>query len=187
MAKLYFNFSAMNAGKSAQLLQSAHNYESNGGKVKYFNFKGDTRFSEGMIVSRIGIEHAAELFDVNYKFNIDEPVDAIFIDEAQFLTAEQVKQLCKIVDTQHVPVLCYGIRNDYMGNLFEGSASLMCHADVINEIKGMCSHKECNKKATHILLYADGKIVLSGEQVHIGDTEYHSVCRNHFHKLRESV
>ncbi|CAM0005201.1 thymidine kinase [Vibrio phage D527] len=185
MAKLYYNYSAMNAGKSAQLLQAAHNYEQNGSQVWYFNYYADNRFGTGKISSRIGLEHEATMFSEEFDFRhyfMTETTTpkAIFIDECQFLTPEQVLVLGRIVDEFNIPVLCYGIRNDYMGNLFAGSAALMCHADEIREIKAMCSHPSCGKKATHIALYIGGERVLDGEQTYIGDTDYRSLCRKHF-------
>lgn len=191
MAKLYYNYSTMGAGKSAQLLQAAYNYTNNGKQVLYFNFILDDRFGQNKIKSRIGIEHEATMFDNGFEFykNVNMMVltnlhmkyySAIFIDECQFLTKDQVMQLCKIVDILGIPVLCYGLRNDYMGKLFEGSKALMCNADIINEIKSICTHKECTKKATHIILYKDGKRTYNGRQTFIGDLEYKSVCRKHF-------
>ena len=194
MAKLYFNFSVMNAGKSSNLLQSAHNYKETGKHVLYFNSAIDTRYGENMISSRIGISHDAVTYDDDtnfyhhllYLMDKPHPVDrtplpsAIFIDEAQFLTKEHVLQLCEIVDVLQITVLCYGIRNDYMGNLFEGSAALLCNADEINEITGMCSHPDCTRKATHILRYQDGELQTEGNQKIVGDQEYVSVCRFHF-------
>lgn len=186
MAKLYYNYSAMNAGKSAQLLQAAYNYEESGHSVWYFNYALDTRFGDGKITSRIGLEHDSVKFDDSFSFIdyfINAPIErpsAIFIDECQFLTEEQVLQLAAIVDEQSIPVLCYGIRNDYMGNLFPGSAALMCHSDEIREIKAMCSHKGCTKKATHIALHIGDVRVNEGEQTYIGDAEYSSLCRQHF-------
>jgi thymidine kinase len=194
MAKLYYNYSAMNAGKSAQLLQAAHNYESNGAVVEYYNFAEDMRFQHDFddfddeqkhyITSRIGLKHEAIPYDNESIFcvGVFSDVSAIFIDECQFLTEKQVFQLGKIVDESNVPVICYGIRNDYIGNLFPGSAALLCHADEISEIKAMCSNKRCNKKATHIALYEpDGKRIIAGEQIQIGDSEYRSLCRKHFY------
>ncbi len=185
MAKLYYNYSAMNAGKSAQLLQAAHNYEQNGSHVWYFNYFADNRFGYGKISSRIGLEHDAVLYSEEFDFRhyfmvADSLPRAIFIDECQFLTEAQVLVLARIVDEFNIPVLCYGIRNDYMGKLFPGSAALLCNADEIREIKAMCSHDECGKKATHIALHIGGVRVLDGEQTHIGDTDYRSLCRKHF-------
>ncbi|AUR85955.1 thymidine kinase [Vibrio phage 1.081.O._10N.286.52.C2] len=186
MAKLYYTFSTMNAGKSAQLLQAAHNYEQNGNTVWYFNFIGDTRHGIGKISSRIGLEHSAVMFDADFDFiqyfiaNDNDWPSAIFVDECQFLTGDQVLQLASIVDNQSVPVLCYGIRNDYMGQLFPGSSHLLCHADEIREIKTMCCHPGCQKKATHIALHINDQRVYQGDQTFIGDTEYRSLCRNHF-------
>ncbi len=185
MAKLYYNYSAMNAGKSAQLLQAAHNYEQTGSTVWYFNYYQDNRFGVGKISSRIGLEHDAVLYSeefdfIHYAMHENHVPAAIFVDECQFLTKKQVLDLAYIVDKFNIPVLCYGIRNDYMGNLFQGSAALMCHADEIREIKAMCSVEGCHKKATHIGLFIGGARVLDGEQTYIGDTDYRSMCRKHF-------
>ena len=188
MAKLYFKYSTMNSGKSASLLQSAHNYVESGKSVLYFNAAIDTRYGEGKIASRIGLQHDAIPYhhDFNFYEHVLEHIisvnlpDAIFIDESQFLSEKQVLELCEIVDVLNIPVLCYGIRNDYQGNLFEGSRTLLCNADQIDELKGICSDRGCNKKATHILRYVDGELQKEGKQTIVGDQEYESVCRYHF-------
>lgn len=176
MSKLYFRYSTMNAGKSAQLLTAAHNYEELGMRIMLFNFEGDNRYGEGVIASRIGLQKPSIAFNADTNFldvKLEENVKAIFVDEAQFLTREQVKQLHHISAFIGIPVLCYGLRTDFKGNLFEGSLSLMAHAETIEELKTVCS---CGHKATRVARFENGKAVLSGAVVQIGDTEYKSLC-----------
>lgn len=187
MAKLYFYYSAMNAGKSTILLQSAYNYRERGMDVLLFTPGIDTRFGAGKIASRIGLDANAVTFDKAFNFYEaiqqakvkTQNLNCILIDEAQFLTKEQVKQLTKVVDHLDLPVLAYGLRSDFRGEPFEGSQYLLVWADNLIEIKTIC---HCGKKAImNIRLGADGEKLLEGQQVQIGGNEaYTAVCRKHF-------
>mgnify|MGYP001488482857 FL=1 len=186
MAKLYFNYSSMNAGKSTMLLQANHNYIERGMKPRIYTSDLDNRFGEGEIVSRIGLKAKSNIFtsktDIyNDVLNIhnNSTVDCVLIDEAQFLTQNQVIQLGKVVDELDIPVLAFGIRTDFQGNLFEGSKYLLAWADNLKEIKTVC---HCGRKATMVLrLNAKGEVVSDGTQIEIGGEEkYVSVCRKHF-------
>ena len=186
MAKLYFNYSSMNAGKSTMLLQANHNYIERGMKPRIYTSDLDNRFGEGEIVSRIGLKAKSNIFtsktdiykDVLNIYN-KSIVDCVLIDEAQFLTQNQVIQLGKVVDELDIPVLAFGIRTDFQGNLFEGSKYLLAWADNLKEIKTVC---HCGRKATMVLrLNAKGEVVSDGTQIEIGGEEkYVSVCRKHF-------
>lgn len=186
MAKLYYYYSAMNAGKSTALLQSAHNYQERGMEVLLLTASIDDRFETGKIASRIGISAEASLFDKNT--NILELVKSkseknalscILIDESQFLTKEQVLDLSDIVDNLHIPVLAFGIRTDFQGELFEGSQALLAWADKLIELKTVC---HCGSKATMVIrMNEQGIPVKEGAQVEIGGNDrYLSVCRKHF-------
>ena len=186
MAKLYFNYSSMNAGKSTMLLQANHNYIERGMKPRIYTSDLDNRFGEEEIVSRIGLKAKSNIFTSKtdiYKdvLNIhnNSIVDCVLIDEAQFLTQNQVIQLGKVVDELDIPVLAFGIRTDFQGNLFEGSKYLLAWADNLKEIKTVC---HCGRKATMVLrLNAKGEVVSDGTQIEIGGEEkYVSVCRKHF-------
>ena len=188
MAKLYFNYSSMNAGKSTALLQANHNYLERGMKTKMFTYSGDNRFEENKIVSRIGISSAAHsfssstnLFESLKEDAEKEEIRCVLIDEAQFLTKEQVKQLGKIVDELDIAVLAFGIRTDFQGELFEGSKYLLAWADNLKEIKTVCW---CGRKATMVVrLDKKGNILTHGDQVEIGGNEkYVPLCRAHFNK-----
>ena len=186
MAKLYFNYSSMNAGKSTMLLQANHNYIERGMKPRIYTSDLDNRFGEGEIVSRIGLKAKSNIFTSKtdiYKdvLNIhnNSIVDCVLIDEAQFLTQNQVIQLGKVVDELDIPVLACGIRTEFQGHLFEGSKYLLAWADSLKEIKAVC---HCGRKATMVLrLNAKGEVVSDGTQIEIGGEEkYVSVCRKHF-------
>jgi len=192
MAKLYFNYSSMNAGKSTALLQANHNYLERGMKTKMFTFSGDNRYEENRIVSRIGISADAFTFseDTDLFQNLIEDKDqreikCVLIDEAQFLTKKQVAQLGKIVDELDIAVLAFGIRTDFQGELFEGSKYLLAWADNLKEIKTVCW---CGRKATMVVrLDKEGNIVSQGEQLEIGGNEkYVPLCRAHFNKKKLS-
>ena len=176
----------MNAGKSTMLLQANHNYIERGMKPRIYTSDLDNRFGEGEIVSRIGLKAKSNIFTSKtdiYKdvLNIHNNaiVDCVLIDEAQFLTQNQVIQLGKVVDELDIPVLAFGIRTDFQGNLFEGSKYLLAWADNLKEIKTVC---HCGRKATMVLrLNARGEVVSDGTQIEIGGEEkYVSVCRKHF-------
>ncbi len=188
MAKLYFYYSAMNAGKSTVLLQSSYNYQERGMETLVYTPKFDTRFGEALVASRIGLKAEAISFEANTDLFKDvekhlkregHKIRCVLVDEAQFLTREQVDQLATVVDKLRIPVLTYGLRTDFRGELFEGSARLLALADEVNEIKTIC---HCGSKATMVLrVDEEGRAVKTGAQVEIGGNDrYVSVCRKHF-------
>ncbi|EJM5621822.1 thymidine kinase [Escherichia coli] len=189
MASLIFTYAAMNAGKSASLLTAAHNYKERGMGVLVLKPVIDTRDSKGEIVSRIGIRQDANIITKDmdifefYKWAAaQKDIHCVFVDEAQFLTTEKVYQLSRIVDVYNVPVMAYGLRTDFKGNLFEGSQALMAIADKLVELKGVC---HCGKKATMVArVTEDGLPITDGGQIEIGDTDrYVSLCRKHWNDL----
>ena len=186
MAKLYFNYSSMNAGKSTALLQADHNYRERGMKTVLFTYKEDNRYEENMIVSRIGLKKIAtpfstttDLYEQVKKRNKIEMINCVLIDEAQFLSKDQVKQLGYIVDKMNIPVLTFGIRTDFQGELFEGIKYLLAWADNIKEIKTVCW---CGRKATMVVrVDKEGNILKKGKQIEIGGNDkYIPLCRSHF-------
>jgi thymidine kinase len=186
MAKLYFNYSTMNAGKSTTLLQSSFNYQERGMHPLLFTAALDDRFGKGKIASRIGLEADALLFgdDTDVLETVKDEleirsIDCVMIDEAQFLTRSQVYQLSEITDKLHIPVLAYGLRTDFQGNLFEGSQYLLAWADELRELKTIC---HCGKKATMVIRVDEaGKPVSAGAQKEIGGNDrYVALCRLHF-------
>ena len=190
MAKLYFNYSTMNAGKSTILLQAAHNYRERGMDTYLLTARLDDRVGQGQIGSRIGITADADMFspDSNLFAMIEArqaegPFVCILIDEAQFLSEDQVWQLARVVDDMKIPVMAYGLRVDFLGKLFPGSAALLALADEMREIRTIC---HCGKKATMVVRQdQDGNTLTAGEQVQIGGNEtYVSLCRRHW---REAV
>jgi thymidine kinase len=181
MAKLYFYYSTMNAGKSTALLQAAHNYAERGMSVMLFTFRLDDR-DGGRINSRIGIGHEAEKFDEATDFwelCAPSPSACILIDEAQFLSKAQVRQLARVVDEANIPVMCYGLRTDFRGELFPGSAALLAWADSLPELKTICC---CGRKATMVVrVNSQGGVERDGQQVEIGGNDrYVPLCRKHF-------
>lgn len=186
MAKLYFHYSTMNAGKSTSLLQASHNYRE-GGMVTYLiTAQFDNRAGQARIASRIGIGEDADTFapgeDLFAKIAAQQaagPLACVFIDEAQFLTKDQVWQLARAVDDLNVPIMCYGLRVDFQGNLFPGSAALLAWADEMREVRTIC---HCGKKATMVVRKGpDGAVLRDGDQVQIGGNEtYVSLCRRHW-------
>ncbi len=186
MAKLYFYYSAMNAGKSTVLLQSSHNYHERGMKTLLLTPVINQRDGMGKIVSRIGLKKEAKSFDqeddllllINASHE-QASIACVLIDEAQFLSRPQVEQLAKVADQVGIPVLCYGIRTDFQGNLFPGSAALLGWADNLIELKTICY---CGRKATmNLRTDAEGKPIKEGEQVEIGGNErYVAMCRKCF-------
>lgn len=185
MAKLYFRYSAMNAGKTTQLLQVKFNYEERGQKVLLIKPAIDNRYGAEKIISRIGLESPAIVINqdtsiielIKQKLQ-KEPINCLIIDEAQFLTRDQAMQLCNIVDDYNIPVIAYGLRSDFKGNLFPGSETLLAMADSIEELKTICW---CGKKAIMNTRLLDGKAVYEGEQIQIGGNEsYISLCRKHW-------
>ena len=193
MAKLHFFYSTMNAGKSTALLQSNHNYKESNLKTLLFVPKSIGDKSNGKIVSRIGLEADAIIVNDEYNFfdeiskKQSEKISCIFVDEAQFLNKKQVHGLGKIADELNIPVMTYGIRTDFQGELFEGSQELLALADNLKELKTICS--ECDKKATMVVrLDSNGKILLEGEKILIGGNEiYKTLCRKHFRELTKLI
>ena len=193
MAKLYFYYAAMNAGKSTTLLQADFNYRERGMETMLWTADLDDRSGAGTIGSRIGLEAGAHryrddisLFDAIVAELIKRKLHCILVDEAQFLTRDHVLQLCRIADELSIPVLCYGLRTDFQGALFPGSAALLALADALIELKAVC---ECGRKATmNLRVDAEGHAVASGEQTEIGGNDrYVALCRRHFmERLRES-
>ncbi|WP_336998242.1 thymidine kinase [Leclercia sp. M50] len=186
MAQLYFYYSAMNAGKSTALLQSSYNYQERGMRTVVYTAEIDDRFGAGKVSSRIGLSSPARLF--NPQTNLldeiraqaaDQAVHCVLVDESQFLTRQQVHELSEVVDELDIPVLCYGLRTDFRGELFVGSQYLLAWSDKLVELKTICF---CGRKASMVLrLDQAGKPYAEGEQVVIGGNErYVSVCRKHY-------
>ncbi|HSF65246.1 MAG TPA: thymidine kinase [Paracoccaceae bacterium] len=191
MAKLYFHYSTMNAGKSTALLQASHNYREGGMATWLLTARLDDRAGKGRIASRIGIGEEADTFApgddlfVRAQTRLAQGVVAcIFVDEAQFLTRDQVWQLARVVDDLGVPVMCYGLRVDFRGELFPGSAALLAWADEMREVRTIC---HCGKKATMVIRRGpDGRALHHGEQVVIGGNEtYQSLCRRHWRQAMD--
>jgi thymidine kinase len=185
VAKLYFYYSTMNAGKSTALLQSSHNYRERGMHTLVYTAQLDQR-GGGKVHSRIGLESEARHFGPRtelYREIEDEDhrhrVSCVLLDEAQFLTRRQVEDVTMVVDRLAIPVLCYGLRTDFRGELFEGSARLLALADELSELKTIC---HCGRKATMVVrIGSDGRVEREGEQVEIGGNErYVSLCRRHY-------
>jgi thymidine kinase len=184
MAQLYFYYSAINAGKSTALLQSSYNYHERGMRTLVYTAEIDDRFGAGKVSSRIGLPAFLYNAQTNLESEIAEQhakqtVHCVLVDESQFLTREQVKALSDVVDNLDIPVLCYGLRTDFRGELFTGSQYLLAWADKLVELKTVC---HCGRKASMVLrLDAKGKPFSEGEQVVIGGNErYISVCRKHY-------
>ena len=184
MAKLYFYYASMNAGKSTMLLQADFNYRERGMRTMLFTAAVDVRYGPATIASRIGLSASAFPFkpDTDLRAEVERASDhlsCVLVDEAQFLTRAQVLQLAAICDELGIPVMAYGLRTDFQANLFEGSQWLLALADVLTEIKAICA---CGRKATMNLRVSEsGKAVREGEQTEIGGNErYVAVCRRHF-------
>ena len=192
MAKLYFSYSTMNAGKSTVLLQASHNYGERGMKTILFTAELDNRSKVGNISSRIGLSEKASTFNndnnlfssVQERLNIDK-ISCVFVDEAQFLTEKQVWELSDVVEILNIPVICFGLRTDFQGKLFEGSSSLLAIADELKEIKTIC---HCGKKANMVVrVDSNGKVLKEGAQIEIGGNEkYISLCRKHWKSEMEN-
>lgn len=184
MAQLFFKYGAMNSGKSIDILKVAHNYEEQGKSVVLMTSGVDDRSGRGIIASRIGLERKVKpiMDDTNiydYVNKMDRKIYCVLIDEAQFLKKEHVLQLIKIVDELNIPVMAFGLKNDFRNELFEGSKYLLIYADKIEEMKTICWF--CPHKATMNLRIHNGKPVYEGEQVQIGGNEsYYPVCRKHY-------
>lgn len=188
MAKLYFYYSSMNAGKSTALLQASYNYRERGMNTIVLAPSLDDRYGQGMVTSRIGLQSEAvsirpdeDLFARVSSLMSEKPLHCVLIDEAQFLSKQQVLQIGRISDHLDIPVLAYGLRTDFQGEPFEGSKYLLAIADNLKEIKAIC---HCGSKATMVIRQdPDGHIVTSGESVEIGGNDrYVSMCRKHFYE-----
>ncbi|MEJ2762627.1 thymidine kinase [Photobacterium sp. MCCC 1A19761] len=191
MAQMYFYYSAMNAGKSTTLLQSSFNYRERGMTPVIFTAAIDDRFGKGKVSSRIGLEEEAELFSDDddlyvrlQDMSATQKIDCVLIDECQFLTKKQVYQLTEVVDKLNIPVLCYGLRSDFRGELFEGSQYLLAWADKLVELKTIC---HCGRKANMVIRMDEhGRAIADGDQVVIGGNDrYVSVCRTHYKEALE--
>lgn len=189
MAQLYYRYSTMNAGKSIEVIKVAHNYEERGKNVLVLTSGIDDRYGQGRVASRIGISREAvpifddtdilSLFLENHK---EKPIDCVIVDECQFLKKHHIEELAEIVDSCDVPVLCYGLKNDFKNELFEGSYYLLAYADKIEEIKTICW---CGRKAIMVARVVDGELIKTGEQIQIGGNEmYISLCRKHYNDGR---
>jgi thymidine kinase len=193
MAKLYFYYAAMNAGKSTTLLQADFNYRERGMETMLWTAAHDDRAGTGTIGSRIALSAPAytyspqlDLFEAIGEELKKRELHCILVDEAQFLTRDHVLQLCRVTDELNIPVLCYGLRTDFQANLFEGSAALLALADALVELKAVC---ECGRKATmNLRVDAEGHAVAAGAQTEIGGNDrYVALCRRHFfERLKES-
>ena len=193
MAKLYFNYSTMNAGKSTSLLQASYNYRERGMETYLITADFDKRAGEATIGSRIGIDAPADTFnaDSNLLDMIDRRLKSstlacVFLDEAQFLSPDQVWQLAQAVDDLGVPVMCYGLRVDFQGKAFPGSAALLALADEMREVKTICW---CGKKATMVVRQDEtGRVLTEGETIQIGGNEtYVSLCRQHWREAMDDT
>ena len=188
MAKLYFYYSSMNAGKSTALLQASYNYRERGMNTIVLAPSLDDRYGQGVVTSRIGLQSKAvsirpdeDLFARVSSLTSEKPIHCVLIDEAQFLSKQQVLQIGQISDHLDIPVLAYGLRTDFRGEPFEGSKYLLAIADNLKEIKAIC---HCGNKATMVIRRdPDGNIITSGESVEIGGNDkYISMCRKHFYE-----
>ena len=192
MAKLYFYYAAMNAGKSTTLLQADFNYRERGMETMLWTASLDDRSGAGTIASRIALNAPAKRYDAGVDLFAEvgeelkkRPLHCVLVDEAQFLTRDHVLQLCRVADHLSIPVLCYGLRTDFQANLFPGSAALLALADALVELKAVC---ECGRKATmNLRVDADGHAVAAGAQTEIGGNDrYVALCRRHFfERLKE--
>jgi len=189
MAKLYFYYSSMNAGKSTALLQSSYNYRERGMNTLVLAPKLDDRYGAGKVTSRIGIETEAttfkredDLLAVVEERNKHAQVHCVLVDEAQFLTKDQVFQLGEVTDTLNIPVLAYGLRTDFQGEPFEGSKYLLAWSDNLKELKAIC---DCGSKATMVVRFDEsGNAITEGSQIEIGGNDrYVSMCRRHFKEM----
>ena len=189
MAQLYYRYSTMNAGKSIELIKVAYNYEERGKNVMTLIPSVDDRYGRGVITSRIGVQREAlivnntsNILELFIEENEKKKIDCVLVDECQFLKKHHVLELVEIVDSFDVPVLAYGLKNDFRNEMFEGSYYMLIYADKIEEIKTICW---CGRKATMVARVAGGKIVKQGEQVMIGGNDmYISLCRKHYNDGR---
>ena len=191
MAQFYYRYSTMNAGKSIELIKVAYNYEERGKNVLTLIPSVDDRYGVGLITSRIGVQREAlvvkddtNILEIYLRENEKRKIDCVLIDECQFLKKHHVQELVEIVDSCNVPVLAYGLKNDFRNELFEGSYYMLIYADKIEEIKTICW---CGRKATMVARVVDGQFVKQGEQVVIGGNDmYVSLCRKHYNDGRLS-
>ena len=191
MAQLFFKYSTMNAGKSIELIKVAYDYEERGKRVLCLTPKVDSRYGEGVIASRVGLQRTAvaisedmDILEVFMRENEKQPIDCVLVDEGQFLKKHHVEELVEIVDSLNVPVMVYGLKNDFKNELFEGSYYLLVYADKIEEIKTICW---CGRKATMVARVEDGKLVKEGKQIIVGGNNmYVSLCRKHYNDGRIS-
>ena len=193
MAQLFFKYGTMNSSKTADLIMTAYNYQSSGRDVIVFTSGTDTRSDTGTVESRVGLSTDAipiypkdKIRDVYESYlkvkgtlGTDIKPSCIFVDEVQFLSEDQIFQLTHFVDQMNIPVVCYGLKTDFQGRLFEGSKALIELADKLIEIKTVCHY--CDRKAAHNLRTVNGKPVYEGKQIQVGDQEYIPVCRYHFY------
>lgn len=193
MAKLYFYYASMNAGKSTTLLQASFNYRERGMHTMLFTAAIDDRYRPGVITSRIGLESDAHMFAPETDMlgaiaarHAETPLACVLVDEAQFLTKRQVFDLARVADELGIPVLAYGLRTDFQAELFEGSAHLLALADVLVELKAVCA---CGRKATmNLRIDAEGRPVREGAQTEIGGNDrYVALCRRHFMEQRREA
>ena len=193
MAKLHFFYSTMNAGKSTSLLQSNHNYLESNLDTLIFLPDETNKASNGQIVSRIGLKAKAVIADKSFNFisyiknNKTPKLSCVLIDEAQFLSKVQIRQLGEVADKLNIPVMCYGIRTDFRGELFEGSSELLALADNLIELKTICY--DCGRKATMVVrVDENGKVVTEGSKIQMGGNDiYNPVCRKHFRKRTKII
>ncbi len=189
MAQLFYKYSTMNAGKSIELIKVAHNYEERGKRVLCLTPAVDTRHGVGVIASRIGlsreaipVEEDTNILELFMRENAKHPIDCVLVDECQFLKKHHILEMVEIVDSGEVPVMAYGLKNDFRNELFEGSYYLLVYADKIDEIKTICW---CGRKATMVARIMDGKFVKEGEQIMVGGTNlYIPLCRKHYNDGR---
>jgi len=177
MAKLYFRYGAMGSSKTANAIMVQYNYKERGQKVLMLKPQLDNRDGERTVMSRCGLQTECAFVEELPQIDVTG-YDCLIVDEAQFLTKEQVRRLVSIVDEKNIPVICYGLRADFQGNLFEGSHWLMAWADTIEEVKTICW---CGRKATCNARVFNGKVVKEGDQILLGgNSQYVSLCRRHW-------
>ena len=193
MAKLYFHYSTMNAGKSTMLLQASYNYQERGMRTVILIAAFDERAGRGKVSSRIGLESDAipfeaddNLFDLVDRLHREQPLSCVFVDEAHFMSAEQIWQLAHVVDRLDLPVMVYGLRTDFRGKLFPASQELLAIADELREVRTIC---HCGRKATMVVrLGGEGKVMHEGAQIEVGGNEkYVSLCRRHWEEAMGQV
>ena len=189
MAQLYYRYSTMNAGKSIEVIKVAYNYEERGKRVLALVPGIDDRYGQGRITSRVGLSREAtivnedtNILELFMRENSREHIDCVVVDECQFLKRHHVEELVEIVDSFNIPVLAYGLKNDFRNELFEGSYYMLVYADKIEEITTICW---CGRKATMVARVIDGRVVKSGEQIMVGGNDmYVSLCRKHYNEGR---